>query len=705
MTSFRSTISRMPLTLTLIAACMSAPPASAQQASVAEFWLDLENVVSMQGIAALRAPAEVDDVIAQSLKLVREYELNPKRSTAYEARWDLRRALARNPHSAAHHLALALLLRRGPDAVIRLDSTEHNNFIDPRSLASAHTLRSLRRALELDPQLELAAVELARFAVERHHPELLVEADAALARVEQTAEVLLQRAAIALEQQNSTRALTHATAAALAGADRSRVAHARGVALLLDPATEKMGAADYLAGLDRASEAAVREYHAAAAPTFTLAETAAWDTMPQHRRADWLRERWEIRSLMSGVSVGERLGVHFRRMYAAFRDYPLYAPLRDAERMGGMAVLLGEDLRRHGLAPAGVMLTRFGDPGRLRWAGVCGADTIPYIRTDTMSMASPLDEFVPPGTRHLEPLDVDVYMHEDSKAMRSLDCDNVASFRQFIQAMIEGERYRPAFDSPMLAQAELYAFRAPDGADIVVGLTVPRRDIVDTADRNGTVRLTTAVAFVDTTARRTSRAERLLQFSLPDTVATHVLLAAPLHTQLHGSVDVRITLHDTERSVGSVLGMVHAIPDFSGTDLQLSDLVIAPDADAGRLRRGDVSLAIAAGRQYRVGESFELYYEIYGLGTDEAYRTRIVVAPQTSALWRAARQITGREQDVLTLEFDSRATASHEVFGVQELRTLGTSTLRPGTYRLLVEIVNVETGTRTTRERLFDITG
>lgn len=685
----------------VLLACLTEASASAQQPSMVAFWERLQGVESSTQVGALPAPDDVDDVIAESLRLVREYELDPDRSTAYEARWDLRRAVERNPRSAEHHLALALLLRRGPDAVVRLDDTDYNTFVDPRSLASAHTLRSLRRALELDPHLELAAVELARFAVERHDADLLMEADSALARMRPAAEVLLQRAAIALERQDASSALRFATAAVQAGADPSRAAHARAVALLLDPATEKMGAATYIGGLENATEAGIAEYHAASASTFTLAETATWDTLAPERRADWLRERWEIRSLLNGVSPAERLGVHFRRLYTAYSEFPLFSPMRESANKAGLAILLGEDLRRHGVAVPGVMLTRYGEPDRLRWLGICG-EGIPYLRADTMSKANPLDEFLPPAA--YRPVDgMDILLHEDSKAMREIDCNNRTEFREFARTMMEGERYRPAFGVPLHAFTEIYAFRAPDGADIVTAVTLPRQDITVLGATDASVTIATAVAFIDTIARRTSRAERLLQFRMPDTTVTHILLAATAHTTLHGTLDVRLTVGDPERRTGAVLAGVHTIPDFSNAGPQLSDLVIAPAVAGDRLRRGDVSLAVAAGRKYATGEEFNLYYEIYGLEDDAAYRTRIVVAPVASALWRAARRITGAERDVITLEFDGRAASPDPVYGVQELRTVGTSRLGPGTYRLRVEIEDVRTGTTAVRERLFDI--
>ncbi|HSJ33265.1 MAG TPA: hypothetical protein VK933_17625 [Longimicrobiales bacterium] len=685
----------------LILMCVAAAPTVAQSPSVPAFWAALERAGTVEQVATTRAPSALDARVVASLRRLREYELEPRRGTAYRARWDLERALARDPDNPDHHLALALLLRRGPDARVRLDDSDSGSFIDPRSLASAHALRALRTALELDPGLELAAVELARFARERHDTDLLVEADAALAAVNASGEVLLERALIAVEQSDATRALTHAVSAARAGADPGRVAHVRAVALLLSPATEQMGAAAYLSGLESAGEAAIREYHAASAPTFTLSEAAVWDTLAMEARAGWLSERWEIRAALSGVSLAERLGVHYRRLYEAYREFPLYAPLRDAGNMAGMAVLMGEDPRRHGLAPAGLMLTRFGDASWFRWVGMCGY--VPFLGADTLSMANPLDAFLPPSA--YRPVDAtDIMLHEDSRRMRAVDCDNPVALRRFASELVQGERYRPSFEDRLNVETELHAFRAADGAEVVAGITLTRAQVRRLADAAGQVSLTSALAFIDTTAHSATRSEQPLRFLLPDSTSTHVLLAQSAVTPLHGRLAVRVTVADVARSLGAVVAVTHTVPDFSGDALQLSDVVIAPEGAADRLRRGDIGLALAAGRRYRVGETFELYYEVYGLPPDALYSTRIVVAPEASALWRAARQLTGREPDVLTLEFAGRSGEPHEIYGTQELRTIGTATLRPGRYRLQVEISNPATGASVRRDRLFDIT-
>ena len=683
----------------LIVMCAAAAPAAAQSPSVSTFWEALERAATVEQVAATRAPPGLDTHLVVSLRRLREYELEPRRGTAYRARWDLERALARNPYSPDHHLALALLLRRGPDARVRLDDSDSGTFIDPRSLASAHALRALRTTLELDPGLDLAAVELARFARERHDAELLSEADAALAAVTASAEVLLQRALIALEQNDVTRALIHAHNAAQAGADTGRVAHVRAAALLLSPATEQAGAAAYFAGLKSAGDAAMREYHAASAPTFTLTEAAAWDTLAAEARAGWLSERWEMRAALSGVSAAERLGVHYRRLYEAYREFPLYAPLRDADNMAGMAVLMGEDPRRHGLAPPGLMLVRFGDASRFRWLGVCGH--VPFLREDPRSRTKALDAFLPPYA--YRPVDeIDIMLHEDSRRMRAV-CDDPVALRRFASDFVQGERYGPAFEDRLNVEAELHAFRAAAGAEIVAAITLRHGQALRLADAAGQVSLTSALAFIDTVAHSATRSEQLLQFSLPDSTGTHVHLAPSAVTPLHGRLDVRITVADAARRLGAVLAVTHMIPDFSGAALQLSDVVIAPEGIADRLRRGDIGLALAAGRRYQVGETFELYYEVYGLAADARYHTRIVVAPEAAALWRAARRLTGREPGVLTLEFDGRSGEPHAIYGTQELRTIGTAMLRPGRYRLQVEISDPETGASVRRDRLFDI--
>jgi hypothetical protein len=687
----------------------AAGPAVAQAPGPAGFWAALEDARTRAEIAAVVAPSELEPPVAESLRLLRQYELEPVRNTAYRARWELQRAVARRPNDPWNQLALALVLRRGPDAHVRNSEPKTYYFVDPRSLASAGALRALRRALVLDPSLELAAVELARFAVERHDAALLAEAAAALARVEPSAEVLLQRAAIALERRDARAALENAAAAARAGADAGRVAHARAVALLLHPATQRMGAAAYVGGLEGASEAAVEEYHRVAAPVFTRAEVDAWETLAAERRASWLRELWELRAALSGVTLEERLGVHFRRLYTAHAEFPLFRPLFDADLTGGLAVMLGEDVRRHGLSAPGLMLTRYGDPARLRWVGLCGTDNIPYLRPrgqerpgfaeSAMPTAGVLDGFLPPGaTRPVDMLDV--LQADDYERLRNVDCRNPTSVRHFAQWITDGDRYRPQFGVGLPVQLEVYAFRGVAGVDVIAGLALPRREVGALADATGAIALHAAFAFIDTAARRTTRTEQVLRFQLP-AEGSHVLLAVSASTTLHGRLEVRATMADSARRAGSVLRLTHDVPDFSA-GLQLSDLVITPMESADRFRRGAITLALAAGRKYARGETFNLYYEIYGLAQDARYRTRIVVAPHAAPLWRAVRQVTGREQDVVALQFEERA-GSQGGYGVQQLRSIGTSSLRPGTYRVQIEITDIASGRGIVRERLLDI--
>jgi hypothetical protein len=682
---------------------------AAQQPTPAEFWMALEESRSAAEVAAVPAPADLHPQVASALRRLREYELRPVRSTAYRARQDLQRRVKLQPRDPWTHLALALVLRRGPDAHARNSAQKAEyHFVDPYSLASMDALRALRRALELDPALEPAALELASYAVERHDDALLHEADAVLRGMEQSGNVLLARAAIALRRDDTSAVLALADAAGHAGGDAARVAHVRAVALLRDPQTEARGTAVYMEGLKRASRAAMAEYHRSAAPVFFRHEAEHWDTLPHDARAQWLLELWELRAAMSGVSLEERLGQHFRRMHEAQTEFPLTAPFADAEMYGGAGILVGEEMRRHGLSVPGLMLVRFGDAGRVRWLGICGTTRMPYMpdmrqrtRNTQMPTAGVLDRMLPPGGRR--PVDaIDVLQADDRQRIREVDCRNPSSLLAFTRYIVDGDRYLPRFGGPLPLQTELYAFRGEAGADVYAALTLERRHVAAVAGEDGRLSLTAALALVDTAARSAARTERVLNFALPDERASHVLLLLPAGTTLHGAVDVRVTVSDSARSLGSVVALTHNVPDFSVATPVLSDLVIAPAEAADRLTRGDVSLAVAAGRSYRSGETFNLYYELYNLPQDAQYRTRIVLAPQASPLWRAIRQVTGREQDVVAIQFEERATP-HARFGVQQLRSIATSNLRPGTYRLQIEITELASGRTALRERLLSI--
>lgn len=687
----------------VVAVLLGAVPASARQAAAADYWHALERAYSLADVAAVQAPSGLSGPVAESLRLLRRYELEPVRSTAYRARWELQREVNRRPDNAWAQLALAMVLRRGPDAHVRNSDPPTYWFVDPNSLASTHALRALRRALELDPAFELAGIELARFAAERHDRALQDEADAVLARLEQAGEVLLQRAALAYERGDLDAVLRYASAAGRTGGDAGRAAHMRAMVLLLDPATHAMGAAAYLDGLRQASRPALAEYYRHAAPVLRVEETQVYDTLDVSRRAEWLEEMWELRAVLAGVPLEERLGVHMMRLREARTLYALRAPLTAEDNVGAgaSAVLVGEELRRHGLSVPGLMLVRYGDPGWMRWLGVCGQDNIPYVSSSYRGAGRPLDAVLPPGQRR--PLDgIDVSMSEDFRRIRMLDCGNPTAIRQFAEYIVRGDRFRPHYDQPLPVNLEVYAFRGVAGADIIAGVSVPRAPLVPVAAAGGVVHLHTAVAFVDSVARRSTRTEQPARFVLPPEAASHALLTVPSTTTLTGRVDVRVTVADTARRAGSVIALVHEVPDFS-RGLVLSDLVIAPDEDVARTRRGDIALPIAAGRQYRTGETFRLFYEVYGLEEGARYRTRIVLAPQRSRLWNALQRVTGSEPDVIALQFEERAPAPHEVFGVQQLRNITTSSLGPGTYRLRIEVTDVENGRTTVRERLLDI--
>lgn len=186
-----------------------------------------------------------------------------------------------------------------------------------------------------------------------------------------------------------------------------------------------------------------------------------------------------------------------------------------------------------------------------------------------------------------------------------------------------------------------------------------------------------SVGWVDTTVALAARATS-------DTVIVPGRVAV---TVPPGSWRYRLAII-TDDSTGRVFPTGSVAPKpADGRRLVLSDLVLG---------RRDVSVPWAAtgadtawftpGERWQQGDVLEVYHEIYGLAHDEPYHARLVV--------RRGRRV------VLTLGWEGRAAA-----GVTRVaRTLDFASLRPGDYRLEIEITSAS-GARVTSSRPLQIRG
>jgi hypothetical protein len=244
---------------------------------------------------------------------------------------------------------------------------------------------------------------------------------------------------------------------------------------------------------------------------------------------------------------------------------------------------------------------------------------------------------------------------------------------------------------------DLYTFRDDGGTMVVAAIAVPAGEL-RRERRDGRVRYRFDVRLV------LADTARLDVFNTQDSV--FVSLARPLSRQhlLHTYVELlaqpsastlqRVIVTDVTRpGAGQLYNTAFSIPDYSGSELMLSDVAFGlPDAVAG-WERGGITLALLPTSQFPE-ISFDVYYEIYNLPAGNRYATEIAI------------QSLERDDDgfpEIRASFSGDA-APQEDGVVQELRRIE-SPLPAGRYRVTITVRDESSGQMVRRSREVDVRG
>ena len=213
-------------------------------------------------------------------------------------------------------------------------------------------------------------------------------------------------------------------------------------------------------------------------------------------------------------------------------------------------------------------------------------------------------------------------------------------------------------------------------------------------------RFDVTLVLADTARRWVSRTDDsvFVQFRRP-LVAEHVL-----YTQLEvaaspsASTVQRVIMTDaTAPGIGQLYETPFPIPDYSGSELVLSDIALGLPGAADGWRRGDVTLALLPTSQFPES-AFDVYYEVYNLPAGHRYTTEISV--EHTGRVRTAR---GQDRRPVRIRFSGRSEARAD--GVlPELRQVDTS-LSPGRYRITVRVTDEVTRHSASRSRSFEVRG
>ena len=119
-----------------------------------------------------------------------------------------------------------------------------------------------------------------------------------------------------------------------------------------------------------------------------------------------------------------------------------------------------------------------------------------------------------------------------------------------------------------------------------------------------------------------------------------------------------------------------------GAEFSLSDIVIGRDGAPAWLATDGAPFPLNALGAYPAGGTAELYYEVHGLKSGDAYRTTIAV-----------RSPTARAKEGIRILSIDRATG----LVTHVRKSLGLQQLKPGSYQLIVTIS--ANGRQATREQ------
>lgn len=278
-----------------------------------------------------------------------------------------------------------------------------------------------------------------------------------------------------------------------------------------------------------------------------------------------------------------------------------------------------------------------------------------------------------------------------------------AEVRRDARAALATDSDSPGFARDLPFAFDLFTFRGAGGmTDVTAAAVIPGDAIVPAPASGGVARdLDVSLIVVDTMFDRVARTDTTLRLTRPSPAGAGDLLRLYVTLPVRPGRDQaqRIIVRDNaDASHGQLYGGGLDVPDYSRSDLMLSDIVLAePDSD-GTFRRGDVSLALVPTREFR-GGAFRAFYEIYNLAADAAYETEIVVEKAGGGIGGLLRGLFGGAT-IVRLRFDGVAPARSGL--VAELRRVDTS-LGAGDYRIRIRVTELDPGRTAERERGFTV--
>lgn len=258
----------------------------------------------------------------------------------------------------------------------------------------------------------------------------------------------------------------------------------------------------------------------------------------------------------------------------------------------------------------------------------------------------------------------------------------------------------PAPERPLPFFYDLYTFRGEeDRTTVVAAFSVEAGELeTERVGQNRLYRYSVTLVLADTVLRTLTNRHDTVSAQLPRRVRGEHLLFTQIEVQTPPSPDIqyRVTMIDaTEPGIGQLYWEYTEIPDYSGSDLMVSDIALGqPDAPSG-WTRGEATLALLPTDQFP-SSNFDVYYEIYNLPEGNPYATEVTIERLAGI-----SEETAEDRKPIQLRFTGESAAGPDGT-LPELRRVGTS-LEKGRYRITVNIEDLSTGQKVSQSRSFDI--
>jgi hypothetical protein len=253
-----------------------------------------------------------------------------------------------------------------------------------------------------------------------------------------------------------------------------------------------------------------------------------------------------------------------------------------------------------------------------------------------------------------------------------------------------------AFFRPLPFFYDIYTFRGEAGSTTVVAAIAVRVGSLRSQRRDGQIRYRFDVRFVlaDTARHSIVHSADSVFASAPSRLSKHHLLHTYVEVQAEPTTATlqRVVVTDASRpGVGQLYDSPFPVPDYSGSELMLSDIAFGlPGAKGGWTHR-DVTLALLPTSLFPES-AFDVYYEVYNLPKGNPYETEVAIEPLDDSDGRPVRALfTG------TSEADEDDTLG-------ELRRVE-SALSKGRYLLTVTVTDQVSGQVASRSRSIEVRG